>query len=339
MRIIRLNQVSNALKLEPESFDDLYLLAIIISAGDRVEAHTYRRFKAHETDVGEQKEVVIKITVEKIEIDKSAGRLRLVGKIISGHPAEFISMGSHHTINVASGDVIDIEKDEWKDYILKRLRQAQQEARKPKLGIIVMDDEKALISYIKGYGIDIVTELYSRLSKRMKEKDYGKQRVQYFNDIIKAVENMSVDIIIIAGPGFTKDDLKKYVSDMNIEIKKRLVYASASDAERSGIREVMKSGTVGELLENEHVKKEFEYLNRFLAGLRAGISMSGIEKVLDAIRNSRPERILVNDSVINEDEIKKVLDVADKHGIRIEIFNADDDAGMQLKNFKNIVAI
>ena len=339
MRIIRLNQVSNALKLEPESFDDLYLLAIIISAGDRVEAHTYRRFKAHETDVGEQKEVVIKITVEKIEIDKSAGRLRLVGKIISGHPAEFISMGSHHTINVASGDVIDIEKDEWKDYILKRLRQAQQEARKPKLGIIVMDDEKALISYIKGYGIDIVTELYSRLSKRIKEKDYGKQRAQYFNDIIKAVENMSVDIIIIAGPGFTKDDLKKYVSDMNIEIKKRLVYASASDAERSGIREVMKSGTVGELLENEHVKKEFEYLNRFLAGLRAGISMSGIEKVLDAIRNSRPERILVNDSVINEDEIKKVLDVADKHGIRIEIFNADDDAGMQLKNFKNIVAI
>ncbi len=339
MRIIRLNPVSNALKLEPESFDDLYLLAIIISAGDRVEAHTYRRFKAHETDVGEQKEVVIKITVEKIEIDKSAGRLRLIGKIISGHPAEFISMGSHHTINVANGDVIDIEKDEWKDYILKRLRQAQQEARKPKLGIIVMDDEKALISYIKGYGIDIVTELYSRLSKRMKEKDYGKQRAQYFNDIIKAVENMSVDIIIIAGPGFTKDDLKKYISDMNIEIKKRLVYASASDAERSGIREVMKSGTVGELLENEHVKKEFEYLNRFLAGLRAGISMSGIEKVLDAIRNSRPERILVNDSVINEDEIKKVLDVADKHGIRIEIFNADDDAGMQLKNFKNIVAI
>ncbi len=339
MRIIRLNSVSNALKVEPESFDDLYLLAIIISVGDRVEAHSYRRFKANERDVGEQKEVVVKVNVEKIEIDKSSGRLRLIGKIIAGHPAEFISMGSHHTINVAAGDVIDIEKAEWKDYILKRLKQAQREARKPKLGIIVMDDEKALVSYIKGYGIDIVTELYSHLSKRMKEKDYGKQRVQYFNDVIKAVENMSVDIIIIAGPGFTKDDLKKYISDMNIGIKKRLVYAPASDAERSGIREVMRGGTVGELLENEHVRKEFEYLNRFLAGLRAGVSVSGNEKVLDAIEGSRPEVVLVNDSVINDEEVKRVLDMADKRGVRIEIFNSDDDAGIQLKNFKNIVAI
>ncbi len=339
MRLIRFNPVSNAVKVEPDSFDDLYLLAIILSKGDMAEAHSYRRFKASEKDVGEQKEITVKISIEKVEIDKAAGRLRLIGTIREGRPAEFITLGSHHTINVAPGDIIDMFKDEWKEYILRRLREAQKESRKPRLGVIVLDDEKALVSYIKGYGIDIVTELYSHLSKRMKEKDYAKQRIQYFSDVIKSIENMSVDMIIIAGPGFTKDDLKKHISDNNIEIKKRLFYAPASDAERSGIREVMRSSAVGDLLENEHVKKEFEYLNTFLAGLRAGKASYGAESVAKVLTESRPSAVLVNDSVINDSEVRKVLDMADRMNVKIEIFNSDDDAGMQLKGFKGIAAV
>ena len=56
------------------------------------------------------------------------------------------------------------------------------------------------MSYIKGYGIEVVSELYSRLSKRMKEKDFEKAREKYFETIIAAVKNMSVDMVVIAGP-------------------------------------------------------------------------------------------------------------------------------------------
>lgn len=339
MRLIRFNPVSNAVKVEPDSFDDLYLLAIMLSKGDMAEGHSYRRFKASEKDVGEQKEITVKIVIDKVEIDKSAGRLRLMGTIKEGRPAEFVTLGSHHTINIAPGDVIDMFKDEWRDYMLKRLKQAQKESRRPRLGVIVLDDEKALVSYIRGYGIDIVTELYSHLSKRMKEKDYGQQRIQYFNDILKAIENMSVDIVILAGPGFTKDDIKKYISDNNREVKKRLFYVPASDAERSGIREVMRSSAVGSLLENEHVKKEFEYLNKFLAELRVGAATYGVDNVSRSINESSPEAVIVNDSVINDPAVRDVLDLADRRNVKIEIFNSDDDAGIQLKGFKDIAAI
>ena len=339
MRLIRFNPVSNAVKVEPDSFDDLYLLAIMLSKGDMAEGHSYRRFKASEKDVGEQKEITVKIVIDKVEIDKSAGRLRLMGTIKEGRPAEFVTLGSHHTINIAPGDVIDMFKDEWRDYMLKRLKQAQKESRKPRLGVIVLDDEKALVSYIRGYGIDIVTELYSHLSKRMKEKDYGQQRIQYFNDILKAIENMSVDIVILAGPGFTKDDIKKYISDNNREVKKRLFYVPASDAERSGIREVMRSSAVGSLLENEHVKKEFEYLNKFLAELRVGAATYGVDNVSRSINESSSEAVIVNDSVINDPAVRDVLDLADRRNVKIEIFNSDDDAGIQLKGFKDIAAI
>ena len=339
MRIIRLNGVTNFLKVEPQSFDDLYLLAMVISTGDKVEAHSYRRFKANERDTGEQKEVFIRLHIEKVEIDKGAGRLRLMGSILDGHPQEFVSIGSHHTINVAPGDIIDVQKGEWKSYIIRRLKQAVADSRKPRLGIVVLDDEKALFSYVRGYGIDLANELYSHLSKRMKEKDFAKQRSEYFNEIIGYVNNMSVDMVILAGPGFTKDDIKRYISDNHIEVKKRLFYLPASDAERSGIREVMRSNAVAELLESEHVKKEFEYLNEFLSSLRLGAAHYGAENVARSLREGRPERVLVNDSAINEKQVREVLDIADKKGVRIEIFNSEDDAGMQLRNFKDIACI
>ena len=339
MRSVRLNEVSGVLKAEPESFDDLYLLAIVITKGDSVGAKSTRRFRASEGDKGEQKDVFIKLTVEKTEIDKAAGRLRVSGKITSGNPEEFVAIGSYHTLNIGPGDALDIQKGEWKDYILSRIRQAVAESKKPRLGVIVLDDEKALVAYIKGYGIELISELYSRLSKKMKEKDFEKQRLQYFNDVIAAIKNMSVDMVVVAGPGFTREDIKKYMETMDIDTGKRLIYTPASDAERSGIREALQSDAVAKVLENEHVKKEFAYLNEFLASLRAGGKFYGIDGVREGIDNRRIGIVLVNDSALNDEKTKELLDYADKHKIKIEIFNADDDAGIQLKNFKDIAGV
>ncbi len=340
MRIIRLNGVTNFLKLEPSNIDDLYLLAMIISKNDVVEAHSTRRFRAHEGDTkGEQKDVTIRVNVERSEIDKNAGMLRVSGKIVYGQPEEYVTMGSYHTLNIASMDIIDIQKPEWKEYILRRIKQAVIDSKKPRMGIIVMDDEKALVAYIKGYGIEIVSELYSRLSKRMKMKDFEAKREEYFKDIIAAAQHLSVDIVVLAGPGFTKDDVKKYIEDRGVEVKKRLIYAASSDAERSGIREVMQSSTVTKFLENEHMKREFEYINMLLLQVRAGIAVYGAEKLMDSVGKKAVLAVLVNDDIINEERVKQVLDMADKLGIKIEIFNADDDAGIQLRNFSGIAAV
>jgi len=103
MKVIKFSASTNELRLVPSSFDDLYLLARIIGIGDSVTASTYRRFRPSEEDVGEQKEVVIEVSVEKVEIDKNAYALRLTGKILSGRPLEYVRMGSYHTLNIGAG--------------------------------------------------------------------------------------------------------------------------------------------------------------------------------------------------------------------------------------------
>ena len=129
MRVIRFSDSTNQLKLVPESFDDLYLLARVIGSGDKVTASTYRRFRASEGDVGEQKEVVVEVEVEKSEVDKNAQKLRVSGKIRSGRPAEFVRLGSYHTINIGEGDTLTIEKVEWKGYILSMIKRAVSDSR------------------------------------------------------------------------------------------------------------------------------------------------------------------------------------------------------------------
>jgi protein pelota len=108
MRVIRFNELANALKLQPDSFDDLYLLARIVSPGDIVEGRSFRRFQNEMGEKGEQKEVFVSISIEKSELDKSGERLRFTGKIIKGKPEELIRIGSYHTINIAPGDEITI---------------------------------------------------------------------------------------------------------------------------------------------------------------------------------------------------------------------------------------
>ena len=260
MHLLKNFSATSTLRLRPDSFDDLYLIERIVAIGDNVEARSYRRFRASEGDVGEQKEVLIKVSVEKVELDKGASMLRFTGKILWGRPEEFIRLNSYHTINTAVGDTIDIQKREWKDYILRRVRQAVEDSKKPRIGVIALDEEKATAAYIRGYGIEIITELYSHLSKRMKEKDYNAQREKYLSQIVEAARNMKVEVVAIAGPGFTKDDVKKYINDKHIEVGKRLLYVLASDAERGGVREAMQSDAVVALLAQEQVKREFELL-------------------------------------------------------------------------------
>ncbi len=339
MKVIRFSDATGQLKLVPGSFDDLYLLARIVGGGDKVTASTYRRFRPNEGDVGEQKEVVIELLVEKVEIDKNAQKLRLMGKIISGRPLEYVKLGGYHTTNVGEGDAITIWKGEWKAYVLGMIKQAVADSKKPRLGVVALDDEKATFAYVRGYGIDVVTEVYSRLSKRMKRQDFEKARDAYFDEIIKKSGSMNVDMVVIAGPGFMKDDLKKYIEEKRIDVGKKVAYTRASDAERSGIREAIQSDTVSKLLENEKVKREFELLNLFLAGLNVGASFTSIGKIGEALEQYQVGTILVNDSLLNDADAKSLLDTAYRQKVEIVIFNSDDDAGSQLKNFQGIAAI
>jgi protein pelota len=337
---VKFYEGAGAMKLKMETLDDLWTVQRIIFANDLVRSESERRFKPTEGDIGELKKVMITIRVEKTELDKSASRLRVLGKIVEGKPLEYVRMNSYHTLNIAPNDVLELIKAQWPDYLIRVVRDAVLDSKKPRLGLIVVDDEKALPAYMLGYGVEFGNEMYSRLSKRMSQKDFQEQEKKYFNEILDTVRNMRVDTIVIAGPGFTKDDIKKYATESGFlkKISKQLIFESVSNAERSGIYELIKGEKVERLLEKERIRIEFRLMEEFLKGLEPKSSKYGVDDVATSIE-SGAKVVLVNDSVLGDRKVQELLSNAEKDRIKIEVFNSGDEVGAQLHSFKDIASM
>lgn len=341
MRVIKFNQAEGTIRLKVETFDDLWAIQRVTFPGDSMTAESRRKFKASESDKGEFKDVMITLTVEKTELDKNAGRLRATGKITHARPMEYVSLNSYHTLNIAPDDIVTISKAEWPEYMVKVLRDAVSDSRKPRLGLIVADDEKALSAYLLGYGIKFGSEMYSGLSKRMSQKDFTAAQNKYYDNILNEAKQMDVDTVIIASPGFTSQDVKKYAADSNAMkgIEKRIIYESVSNAERSGVYELIKSDKVDNLLHRERIRREFKLMDEFLTGLSAEKSKYGAKEVAEAIDSYSAAKVFVNDCVLGDPQIQKVLALAEERNVQIEVFNANDEVGQQLHAFKDIASV
>jgi protein pelota len=341
VRIIKFYRESGAMKLRVDTLDDLWTVQRVIFANDLVKSESERRFRSMEGDLGEMKQVVITLRVEKTELDKNASRLRILGKIVEGRPLEYVRLNSYHTLNIAPGDVMELVKPQWPDYITGVLKNAVADSKKPRLGLIVVDDEKALPAYMLGYGVEFGNEIYSRLSKRMSQKDFQEQEGKYFSEVLESAGNMRVDTVVIAGPGFTKDDIKKYGTDNGIikKMSKQLIFENVSNAERSGIYELIRGEKVENLLEKERIRIEFRLMEEFLKGLEAGSSKYGVDNVAASVEEGKARVVLVNDSVLGDRGFQETLSKAEERRIKIEVFNSSDEVGAQLQSFKGIAAM
>ncbi len=341
MRIIRFNPSEGTVKLRVETFDDLWAIQRVTFVGDSMTAESRRKFKSNESDKGEFKDVMITLTVEKTEPDKNAGRLRATGKITHARPMEYVSLNSYHTLNVAPDDVVTIKKEKWPDYMVKVLKDAVSDSRKPRLGLIVADDEKALPAYLLGYGIKFESEMYSSLSKRMSQKDFTAAQNKYYDSILREAKQMDVDTVIIASPGFTSQDVKKYAADTGATkgSEKRIIYEAVSNAERSGVYELIKSDKVENLLHRERIRREFKLMDEFLTGLSSDRSKHGVKAVSEALDSYLATKVFVNDSVLGDASIQKALATAEARSASIEVFNSNDEVGQQLHSFGDIACV
>lgn len=341
MKIVKFYSNVGSLKLRVDTLEDLWTAQRIIFANDLVKSESERKFKSSESDKGELKKVVITVRTEKTELDKDAMRLRVLGKIVEGRPLEYIKLNSYHTLNIAPGDTFEIIKPEWHDYIINVVKNAVSDSKRPRLGIIVIDDEKALPAYLLGYGVEFRNEIYSKLSKRMTPKDFQEQQRKYFESILSIINDMVVDTVVVAGPGFTKDDIKKYGETSGILKKtgKRIVFESVSNAERSGVYELIRSDRFSRILERERIRTEFRLMEEFLTNLSTGRSKYGLENVSIALENVEANMIFVNDSILGDIAVQKLLNDAEKSDVRIEVFNSNDEVGTQLHSFKDIACI
>src|SRR3989338_9122026 len=336
MRILKLDQKTCELRLLLENLEDLWHLERVLEPGDIIESDTFRTVKIGDRE--EKKPVHIAISVEQIEFSKSLNRLRMLGKIIRGSPEEFVQMGKYHTIEAEPRSKLDIQK-KWKIYQINRLRQAEKETKKPKLRIIVLDDEKALTAIVRGYGVEYGPEFHFAGSKR--DEKYEERAREYFGKVAAEIEKHE-ERYVVAGPGFTKDNLKKFIEDKNSKLLNKISFESCSYAERSGVNELFKNGVIERVMGDERLAKELQLVEQVMIEINkdSGLAEYGLAQVKAAAEAYAVGKLLVLDELLRTSkEAEEVVELAGKNKAEIIIFSSESDGGARLKGLGKIAAL
>ncbi len=336
MKIVNFDRKTGQMKIQADTLDDLWHLDKIIAPGDEVESHSLRTYKVGTKE--EKKPVTIRVKAERVEFAKSANRLRILGTIVWGEPEEYVQLGKHHSIDLEVGGRIKVIK-QWKKHEYDRLKEAEKESLRPKIRIIVMDEEKALTAMLRAFGVEYGVEFYSSGSK--KDDNYEKSELDYFGKITAEIERHP-EKFVIAGPGFAKENLKKFISHKKPELIKRIVFESVSYAERSGVNELFKKGVIERIMGDERFEKEMKLVEELLTEIykETGKAAYGIKEVKKAAEAFAIDRLLILDEYLRSDkEAEAVVDIADRNKAEIVVVSSEGDAGAKLKGFGKIAAL
>lgn len=310
-------------KLKPQSLDDLWAMKHVLEEGDIIGTRTLRTIQV---DKREKKPTFLKIRLEKIEFDDS-GNLRLGGEIVEA-PEKFAR--GFHAFTLTPLDVISIEKEKWKDAQKRKLKESEA-YRTLQFLICVLDEREADFALATELKLKEIASIKNPAAgKRYSGKEAEAGMGQFFKSISDLMKEhlAKVDKIIIAGPGFTKDNLFEKLPG---EIKAKSVLEGASVTGITGLNEVIKRGALDKIASGTRLSKETDLIEKFLVLLaKEGLVTYGIKEVESAAEAGAIEMLLVSDKLVRDEKIEKLMENVEQMKGAVYIINSTHDAGNRL---------
>ncbi|MHA1269676.1 MAG: mRNA surveillance protein pelota [Candidatus Helarchaeota archaeon] len=354
MKIVDENLDQSEIELIVDNLNDLWYLYNIIFPNDIVYSRTKRRIRQDDefsrSTKGEKILLYLGILVEKLGFHEFSNRLRITGKIIDG-PEDVISLHSYHTLNIKINSKLKIKKNEWPNYILEKIHEAVDKSKNPNFLILLIDKGECSIAEISDIGVRIINSFTTSLPGKYYEVNYHKSALKnFFLDVLSILkENTSDNIkyIILAGPGYVKDQFFNFLKEQNYSHIKDIFIIPASVASINGIYEVLKSDKVKKLIENLEINEEIELINEIFERIgkdteTIAIKLEDIEK---ADLYGAIDTFLILDKRFRECTIEEkeyltqlMKNIENKSG-KIKIISSLHPAGFQLEKLGGIVAL
>jgi protein pelota len=333
----------------PENVDDLWHLSYVLEPGDLVEGDTTRRIQRNEEnlrDTGGEREhlhVTIEVDDEGVEFARFANRLRVGGEIVGCSRED--QLGHHHTLNVEERSEITIEK-QWKADQTERLEEAEQATDNPDVAIVTVEEGEAYIHTVAQYG----TEEYASFTRPTGKGEYARPRTELFDEVGKALSHLDVDAVILAGPGFTKNDARDYIADEYPDAAETIVKTvDTSGVGDRGVHEVLKRGAIDDVQKETRIAEESRLIDDLMDGMAQGAKVTyGIEETAEAAEFGAVEHLLVLDSRLRDErqgvgewdvDVNEVIRTVERKGGEVTVFSAEFAPGQQLKNLGGIAAL
>jgi len=323
-----------------ETLDDLWHLKYIIEKGDMVFALTKRKADTSSDKIRPEKVEKVKvrlgIRVEELEFHKFANRLRIHGPIEQGMDA-----GSYHTLNIEIGTNLSIIKECWKNDQLQRIKDAEEAGKRPKVVIVAVEEGDADIGFVRHYGI----EVYSHIRQSSGKRESG-LRDEFFKEIVEQLRHAVPEdaSIVVAGPGFTKDDFMKYFRDVEADMASKALTEDTSMIGMSGFQEVLRRGAVDRIMQESRIARESALMEMLIKEISMdGKAAYGFADVRNALDFGAVETLLIADETLREGREKGsidrlLLEVEQAQG-KVVVFSTAFEPGEKLHKLGGIAAL
>lgn len=345
MKIMYRNLKSGEIKLMAQTLDDLWYLSQLIDEDDLVSGKTERKIKLGREEEGKavKKTFTVKLKIEQVEFHETSNRLRISGIIIEA--PENIPRGVYQTIDVEEGTVIKIQKEKWLKYQLDKINEASK-VKFTKILLCILDRDIAYFVILKSQGYEILSELHGDVEKKYDKSNKGKA---FYPEIIKKLEEYNdrfkIENIIIASPAFWKEELLKEIK--NEILRKKIVPATCSSVDKTGIEEVLKRPELKTVLKDERIAKEASLIEDLLREIsKEGAAVYGFKEAESAGNGGAVKLLLVTDKLIRkmrgENEFKKlesIMKQVDSLKGEVFILNSKNEPGKKLDSLGGIAAL
>jgi len=337
MKILKIDQKNNYFEVIPDSFDDLWHIEKLIEKGDLVSGSSERKIKPkNEGEKAFRQKIFVELEVEKAEFHETTSQLRIQGIVVSVKPAELVELKSHHTIEAKAGETVRVTKKALKKYHIDRLERAKKASGRENLLLVVMDDEEAELAFLKDSGLDKKAKILAKKSgKRFDNTEKGNP---YFEGLLKKIEEIEPQKIVVAGPGFEKQNFEKYLKEKNSKIKPS--FESTNSVGITGLNELIKSGKIDKLIEGLHATEEAKAVEKILMNVSSGLSAIGFEEVGKAIDAGAVEELIVHEKMLSEKrkETEELLDKAEQLQGKIVFVSGNSEAGEKILGMDGVAA-
>jgi len=322
----RLKNQSGAIELVPESLDDLWHLKYVIEDGDMLGAFTKRRVEGAtdkiRPDAAEKRSTHLTIEVAGMEFHRFSNRLRVRGIIRRG-----IDTGEYHTINIEIGSMITIEKH-WKPDQLERVKDAVAASARPRVTIVTIESGEACIGFVRQFGVDLVTQITQPSGKRVGDSTHEffatvssalGQAIEHARSRHDRQAQVQEQAIIVAGPGFIKEDFMEYLRSSKPDIAAQASLEDTITTGTPGFLEVLRRGAVDRIVQESRIGREAELMDSLMREIATdGACAYGLDEAMGAVELGAVETLLIVDETLRSFREAKAGSRTDT-GIDVEV--------------------
>ncbi|RIB07000.1 hypothetical protein C2G38_2114806 [Gigaspora rosea] len=353
---------SGFVELYPEELEDMWHVYNLITVGDNLKATTIRRVQ-NESNTGsvesQRIRLTLTITVDAIDFDPQGGLLRIKGRNIAEN--KYVKMGMYHTIDLELNRKFTLFKADWDIIALERIEEACDITKQADVAAVVLQEGLANVCLVTQHMTIVRQRIEYPIPRKRKgfvtnyEKGLQKFYEQVLQAILRHVNFEIVKVVILASPGFVKDQLREYIfaealkQDIRslLENKSKFILIHCSSGHKHSLQEVLQDPAIQSQLTDTKFAREIVALDKFFKMLNDDPDRAfyGWDHVRKAGERGAIGTLLLSDELFRSADIptrKKYITLVESVrsiGGNVLLFSSLHVSGEQLNQLTGVAAI